>query len=206
MRGERYRKLLQKRKRQRPKSLAHSSLTISQREWISVSGFPLADSLGLRRASRPPSLLSVELPACAFRSSSGLPLAERPACAGCSSSGSSGGQASGLRLSLVPSGPSGSPGSSDLRRLPWAPGFLWLALPILIGRSVLRPCAFDRLPASIAHSSSEFTSGQLPARAFCWVRRLLQRFTYDLLLVHQLDRHYGSATCARKCKSCRLCG
>lgn len=102
-----------------------------------VSGFSSADPLGLRRASRPPSLPLAELPACAFCpssslplaelpacafcSSSGLPLAEPPACAGCSSSGSSGGQASGFRLSLVPSGPSGHPGSPDSRRLPWFP-------------------------------------------------------------------------------------
>ena len=48
-----------------------------------------------------------------------LPLAEPPTCAGCSSSGSSEGQASGLRLPLVPSGPSGLPASSDSRRMPW---------------------------------------------------------------------------------------
>ena len=104
----------------------------------------MADFHGLRRASRPTSLPlaelpacafcpssslpSAELPACAFCSSSGLLSAELPACAGCSSSGSSEGQASGLRLSLVPSGPSGLPASSDSRRLPWFPASCgWLS-------------------------------------------------------------------------------
>jgi hypothetical protein len=155
-----------------------------------VSGFPSANSLSLRRASRPPSLPSVE------PSSLRLPLLlwlfRRPgvrlAPSACT--------LRSVRLSRL----------SRLASVALNPGFLRLALPTLIGRSVLRPCAFDQLPASVCHQSSELAYGQLPACAFFWVRLLLQRFITDLLLVHQLDRHYGSPTCARKYKSCLLCG
>ena len=75
-----------------------------------------------------------------------------------------------LRQAPLTSGPSG-PRLSQLALGTLAPGFLWLALPTLIGISVPRHCAFDRLPASIFHQSSELASGQLPACAFFWVVR-----------------------------------
>ena len=148
-----------------------------------VSGFPLADSLSLRQASHPPSLLRLSL---RLAPSSPPLLFRRP----------------GVRL---------APSACTLRSVRLfrlsrlASVALNLRLPVAgfpDSHRVLRPQApaFDRLPASIGYQSSELASGQLPACAFFWVRLLLQRFISDLLLVHQLDRHYGSAPCARKFK------
>jgi len=65
-----------------------------------------------------------------------------------------------------------------------APVALNLRLPVAgfpDSHRVLRPQApaFDRLPVSLVHLSSELASGQLPACAFFWVRLLLQRFLSD---------------------------
>jgi hypothetical protein len=48
-----------------------------------------------------------------------------------------------LRQARLTSGPSGCPGFFQLALGALASGFLWLALPTLIGRSVLRRYAFD---------------------------------------------------------------
>ena len=98
----------QKRKRQRPKPLALSSLTISQREWIPSPAF--------RRPTLPACAEYRVLRRCLWLASSLRWLLP---------SGSSEGQASGLRLPLVPSGPSGLPA------LPTRVGCLGFRLPVV---------------------------------------------------------------------------
>lgn len=121
-----------KRKRQKPEPLALPSLTISQREWIPSPAFrrPTLPACAERRVLRLCLRLNFRLAPAAPPLA--LPKARLPACA--------------FRLY-----PSARPVSEASRLASSAqiPGFLWLALPTLIGYSVLRPCAFDRLPASI---------------------------------------------------------
>ena len=149
-----------------------------------VSGFPSADSLGLRLASRPPSLPSVERSS--LRLLLLLRLFRRP----------------GVRL---------APSACTLRSVRLfrlsrlASGTLNFRLPVAgspDSHRVLRPQASCLRPTSGLDllQSSELAYGQRPACAFCWVRLLFQGFTTDLLLAHQLDRHYGSRSCACKYK------
>jgi hypothetical protein len=120
--------------------------------------------------------------------------------------GSSESQASGLRLPLVPFGPSGPLGVSRLASGALVSGFLQSGFRLSSVARIRKRCAFDRLPASVVCFSSKLAFGSASSLRLLLPRLLPQRFTSDLLLVHQLDRQYGSRPCARKCKSFHLCG
>lgn len=153
----------QKRKRQRPKSLALSSLIISQRRWI----------LRLRRSGGQLSRLASGV------ASSGTAFGGVPACAerslrqlfrwpafhdlrpGAASSGPSGLHASQLALGLL------------------VPGFLWPTSPALIGCCVLRRFAFDRLPAFVFRISPAVSEADLSTCVDYRVPWRYQSFTSD---------------------------
>src|SRR5215469_16894450 len=166
---------LQKRKRQKPKPLALSSLIISQREQIPSRAFrwptlsACAECRVHRRCLRlsfrlaPSALpLSVELPACAFRSSTWLSfqlapsthpwLFRRP----------------GFRLapSACTLRPVRSPGFSRLASGTLVSGFLRSGVRLSSGARSHRPCAFDRLPASVVHYPLSLLPVPRPAFAF----------------------------------------
>jgi hypothetical protein len=122
------------------------------------------------------------------------------------SSGSSGCPASWLAPGAFDLRTVRSPGFFRLASGALVSGFLRLALSTLVERSVLRPLPSTDFRPQSSVRPLLLLSIQLPARAGCCVRQPLQRFTSDLLLVHQLDQPYGSPPCARKCESVELCG